>query len=436
MLSTRIVLRARPAFAGVLLFALALAAPAQPDRTAILTSPVSSTLTRAVERRAIVEGLTEPIQNLKVTDLAGRDIAAEVEPRTDRGVVTMNLGVQKPIVLKPRTIGTVVLKANERLVLPGGVIVPHAPQPEGGGAVKPAWFRLTLASSPMPAPWDPQLGRYVTRLTFGLRRPDTVPSTLNLAEPVIVKIDYQGLTATETATVTIEAPGLENEKTVDLHFTPLTAKPTLLVRSSISDVNLELTALPRLDVKPARNTVLGLGLDTVAVAVTQVLPDGRNQPVARDTAVVIEVSGRAQVDDGPLSLRAGEAGTRMQVRSAGLGPIVVRATADGVTGLATVQQRFPTGPLVAALVGGALGGLARRFVKGARRSLTQRRIVEGLVVATIAFVAAVLGVGYLGLPPAIVATEAGAFLTGALTAFAGVSVLETLSKKTARTSAG
>ena len=40
------------------------------------------------------------------------------------------------------------------------------------------------------------------------------------------------------------------------------SKPTLLVRSSISDVNLELTALPRLDLQPAQKDILGLGLDS------------------------------------------------------------------------------------------------------------------------------------------------------------------------------
>jgi hypothetical protein len=39
----------------------------------------------------------------------------------------------------------------------------------------------------------------------------------------------------------------------------------------------------------------------------------------------------------------------------------------------------------------------------------------------------VLGVGYLHLPAALAATEAGAFLTGALCGFAGVVVLSKLS---------
>jgi len=58
-----------------------------------------------------------------------------------------------------------------------------------------------------------------------------------------------------------------------------------------------------------------------------------------------------------------------------------------------------------------------------------RRVFEGVIAGLVAFVAGVLGVGYLHLPPPIVATEAGAFLVSALAGFAGVSVLETLGAK-------
>lgn len=382
-------------------------------------------------RRAVVEGLSEPLLNLKIVDLEGRDVSNAIRAREEEGKVTIALPTTDAIVLKPREIRTEVLRGEGRTVLPGGAVIPLVPKPDSGGAAQVVWFRLTLAASPMPAPWDPALGRYETRLSFGLQRPPSAPAGLRLDRPVTVKIDFQGLDSPAGTTITIEEPGIENEKTVVLPFTPLTARPTLLVRSSISDVNLELSALPRLEVKPARDTVLGLGLDTVPVTVTRVTPDGRRDPVAATAPLAFEVSGRARIEDDHAVLEGGAAEARVTLRSAGLGETVLRVSADGVAGLARVQQRFPTGPLAAALLGGALGGLARRFVKGARRSLTGRRIGEGLVVASIAFVAGVLGVGQLGLPAAVVATEAGAFLTGALTGFAGVSAIEALAKKAA-----
>lgn len=400
---------------------------AVPLREAALPS-VSTTL---APRRAVVEGLTEPIPNLRIVDLDGSDVSGAIRPREEGGKLTIELPTTAPVVLKPREIRTEVLRGEGRTVLPGGAVVPLVPKPDSGGAARVVWFRLTLAASPMPAPWDPSLGRYQTRLSFGLQRPPGAPADLRLDRPVTVKVDFQGLESPAAATVVLEEPGIENEKTIVLPFTPLTAKPTLLVRSSISDVNLELTAIPRLEVIPARDTVLGLGLDAVPVTITRVTPDGRRDPVAAPTPLAVEVSGRARVEEENAVLEGGGAETRVTLRSAGLGEATLRVSADGVTGLARVQQRFPAGPLAATLLGGALGGLARRFVKGARRSLTGRRIAEGLVVASIAFVAGVLGVGQLGLPAVAVATEAGAFLTGALAGFVGVSAIEALSKKPA-----
>jgi hypothetical protein len=229
--------------------------------------------------------------------------------------------------------------------------------------------------------------------------------------------------------ISIEAAGLENEKTVPLHFIPQSAKPTVLVRSSISEVNMELTALPRLVLQPDRSRILGLGLDEAIIAITRVEPDGRNSPVARDTPVTVTVEGRARVDPTPLLLASDNATTRLILRSSGLGTITIRASADGVGGATTMRQTFPVLPLIAACIGGALGGFARRYVKGARRKANGRRIIEGIVVSTVLFVAGVLGVGYLNLPQSIVGTEAGAFLTGALAGFLGVTAFELIAKK-------
>lgn len=414
-----------PLFAALALAAwcLPVETSAQIDRTKAATTPITR-VAEVAERRLAVEGLSTPLQALQVTDLSGRDLSAEVKPRTERGTVTLDLSQRQAVVLKPRDIATLPIRASEKIVLPGGVILPS---PEGTTPA-PVWFRLTLTPSPMPAPWDSVRRSYATRLTFGLQRPAGAPASVTLDRPILVKIDYQGIEA-EPAEVRIEAPGLEHEKTVDLFFKPLTATPTLRVRSALSDVNLELAALPRLDLLPNRTRVLGLGLDEVAIAVQRVHPDGRLLPVAHTTTVALAIDGRATLAESEPAIAAGEASARLTLRTAGLGPLTVRATADGVTGSTILDQQFPVGPLLAALLGGALGGYARRFMKGARRALTGRRIVEGLVVAVIAFVAGVLGVGYLQLPAAIVATEAGAFLTGALTAFAGVNVLETLLQK-------
>jgi len=384
---------------------------------------------RSTPRRAVIEGLTQPAHELRITDLAGRDISAEVEPRTESGKVSLNLAQSSPIVIKPKAIPTMTVPLRGRVTLPGGAIIPLSGSEAVGEKNQATWFRLTFGASPVPASWDDKTSSYLTELTFGLQRPAGAPANLSLGQPVIVKLGFQGLVATETTLISIEAAGLENEKTVPLHFIPQSAKPTVLVRSSISEVNLELSALPRLVLQPERSWILGLGLDEAIVAITRVEPDGRNSPVAQDTPVAVTVEGRARIDSTPLMMKAGAATTRLTLRSSGLGSITIRATADGVGGATTLRQTFPALPLGAACIGGALGGFARRYVKGARRKTSGRRVVEGVVVSAVLFVAGVLGVGYLNLPQSIVGTEAGAFLTGALAGFLGVTAFELIAKK-------
>lgn len=411
------------------LLALAATTVAQdipPDKAAQMETGVM----RLAPRRAIVEGLAEPIQNLRLMDLQGRDISGQVEPRVENGKVTLNLAQPSAVVVKSKTLQTIAVPKEGKLVLPGGAVMPRSTVAGTAGEIpKAIWFRLTFAASPMPAPWDDKDGTYLTYLTFGLKRPDGAPPTLNLDQPVIVKLAYQGLVAAETAMISLDAPGLENEKTIPLRFTPQSDNPTLLVRSSISDVNLELSAVPRLAVFPDRDAVLGLGLDVVTLNVTSIRPDGRSAAVQRSTPVNVTVEGGARLETAAISLAPGESTSHFTVRSGGLGAVTIRANADGRSGAAMVRQTFPFGPLAAALIGGALGGFARRFVKGARRTRNARRLTEGVVVGLIVFVAGILGVGYLHLPPALVATEAGAFLTAALAGFVGVSVLELMARK-------
>lgn len=387
-------------------------------------------VTRVAPRRAIVEGIVEPVQDLRLMDLQGRDISSQVEARVENGKVTLNLAQPSPVVLKSRNLQTIAIPAERKITLPGGAVVPLPPTTGTAGEIpKAIWFRLTFAASPMPAPWDEKDGGYLTYLTFGLKRPDGAPPTLSLDQPVIVKLAYQGLVAAETAMISLDAPGLENEKTIPLRFTPQSEKPTLLVRSSISDVNLELSAVPRLTVSPDRDAILGLGLDVITVAVTNIQPDGRSAAVQRSTPVNVTVEGGARLETAAISLAPGESSSRFTVRSAGLGTVTIRASADGRSGAAMVRQVFPIAPLAAALLGGALGGFARQFVKGARRTSKRRRLLEGVVVGFIVFVAGILGVGHLHLPAALVATEAGAFLTAALGGFVGVSMLEMIAKR-------
>jgi hypothetical protein len=192
--------------------------------------------------------------------------------------------------------------------------------------------------------------------------------------------------------------------------------------------------LPRVDVQPRRSPILGLGLEETVVSLECVQPYGGLLQLDAPVPVEITSFGGREADADQLVLSSAAPNARFRFRSVGLGQAQIVATArtvrQEIVGSVTIEQALPWAQFLAALLGGALGGFSRRFLKGVRARAVGRRVLEGTIVGLVAFVAGVLGVGYLSLPSAIVATVAGAFLTGVIAGFAGVTVLERLSKKT------
>jgi hypothetical protein len=164
-----------------------------------------------------------------------------------------------------------------------------------------------------------------------------------------------------------------------------------------------------------------------------VQPFGGFMQLNESTPVEITCVGGREADANRLVISDTERQARFRFRSVGLGRAQIVATArtvrQAIVGSVSVEQAMPWAQLLAALLGGALGGFSRRFLKGARARTAGRRVLEGTIVGLVAFVAGVLGVGYLSLPSPIVATVAGAFLTAVIAGFAGVTVLERLTKK-------
>lgn len=265
-------------------------------------------------------------------------------------------------------------------------------------------------------------------MTFGLKSSRGAKSKFVLPAPVEVRVAFEGLAGEEPQPMFIEGMGLASEKSFSLDFKPTTDEPKLLVRSTISDVNLKLNlaAVSRLSLQAIHQEVLGFGLEKASFSVRDFLPHGEPVPIEAVVPIAVTVAGRGRLSPEQPAFEPGIAVSRFEVRSSGLGEMLVEARVGDSLAVATVDQRFPWGPLIAVLLGGSLGGFARKFVKGAASSRVPLWVLEGLVVSLVAFVAGVLGVGNLGIPSAIVATEAGAFLTGALSGFVGVVLLEKL----------
>jgi len=404
---------------------------ATPDATALIIKKE-----QVRDKRFTLKGWKGDLKDAKITDLAGNDIAGILSPKTENGSVTMAQPMQ-PFVMKTRAPQRVTLNAQNDTMLPGGLVLALSPAPDGGGPTTAIWFRLFCAISPRPAPWDEKTNNYVTQVKFTVRATEGSPASVNLPYPIAISLEFDGMTAQDVPTFTIEQAGIEHQKVVELRFRPSNLQPKLMVRSTVSDSDLTVEALPRLELRPTRSTLLGFGLETVAVSVVRVRADGEPMDLPASVNVDVEVRGAARKEGaGEPIIAAGGSRTEFVLRSSGLGTIAVQATAAGLSATTELNQRFPTGPLVAALVGGALGGLARRWVKGARKRAATRNILEGLVVGLVAFVATVIGVGYLHLPPAIAATEAGAFLTSVLCGFAGVTVFTAITERMKPATAG
>jgi len=313
----------------------------------------------------------------------------------------------------------------ERVDLPGAIL---QSQRNASGTEVVFEIRPTLIASPLPAVWDTLNDHYQTLLSVGLRSSDLEPGK-RLDKPVAVRFNLRGLNAEPFGTVVLERVGLEHEKELEFRFLPMSERPVLEMRSEAANIDLEIDAPPRIELRPDHDDMIGLGLDEVLVHVVRRLPHGEPAVVDNDLGATVEVKGSAVPEPRRPVIAAGQAETSFVVKSSGLDNLDIKVTAGRYSDEVTIEQHFPSEPVLFCLVGGALGGFSRRYTRGARRTGSGKRIVEGLVVAIIAFVAGVLGVGWIHLPAAIVATEAGAFLTGALAGFAGVTAIEWLGRK-------
>ena len=380
------------------------------------------------DRRFALKGWKGDLNQTRLTDLAGNDIANFLVPKSEGGVMTLAQPT-RPFIIKSKTPPLVTLVEHADTILPGGLVVAPSSGQTGSGAVSAVWFRLVCSLSPRPAPWNEGETEYVTQMKFAVTPTAGSPASVTLPAPVTISLEFDGMVAKDVPDFTITQAGLEHQKTVELRFRPSTSQPKLKVRSTISDSDVMIEALPHLELRPGRTELLGFGLETLPITVAQVNPDGEPSTVAAPTAVDVQVQGAARREGSDVVIPAGVARAEFRLRSAGLGKVAVRATVGALGASTEVSAKFPLSPLIAALLGGAVGGWSRRWMKGARKRSALRHVIEGVVVGAVAFVAGVLGVGYINLPAAVVATEAGAFLSGVVCGFVGVTVLTAITDR-------
>lgn len=364
---------------------------------------------------------TAPAATVIATDLSG--VAVPVQSAGD--LISVRPAPGQWVVVKPTAVSTERMQRGLQW-LPGACVV----APAGGGE---RTVFSTYADFPtVPVVWDTNVDAYRFLGNIGVARDGDTQAAGPIGRSAMVKMSFVGVSSVGLVELEVAGLGIDGEKTVERTFVRTDVpNPTLVVRSSLAaEQPYALDVQPRVELTPRRNPILGLGLDEIVVVAECVQAHGA--PVALNAASPITVvcsSGREGGVDG-LRVSAAEPQAVFRFRSAWIGPArivaTVRTPEGAILGSVSIQQSMPWAQLIVAIAGGALGGYTRRFVRGARRRQAGRRVVEGTIVGLVAFLAGVLGVGFFSLPAVIVATVAGAFLTGVFAGFVGVSLLEKL----------
>ncbi|MFP4283406.1 MAG: hypothetical protein ACLFU2_12350, partial [Opitutales bacterium] len=231
-----------------------------------------------LERPMRIRELEGDLSQYRLTDLQGNDLSTRLSPRQVSSDLVVRALPDQQFIIKPKLVQRIPVVADTRIKLPGGVVTPSASDPGPAGAgdpVTPEWLRLTFLASPLPAIWNEEEDAYTTEVTFGLANSDDRASNALLESPITVRFSFEGLAGRAPGALTLAGAGLANEQSFTLSFRPTTPTPVLRVRSSLSDADLELSALPRLKLHASRSEILGFGLETVELTAEQLLPHGQ-----------------------------------------------------------------------------------------------------------------------------------------------------------------
>lgn len=358
---------------------------------------------------------------LKLLDDTGKDV-----PVTTAGDGTLQADID------PRRSYVLTSPGTTRRGLPAGglefparyiTINPQGATNLGGLFLRPARVPLT---------WQEEARAYVTELFVGYEFLDGAERTL--AAPKTVAFFAEGSNARiQAETVRITKSGVSGYQRVSLftsevggetHFTAR-AGPADELKTSVA-VQREPGAL-RLSMPSAQLAAFGVGAGVLNIGL--VARDG--MPLALAMPLEIQLSSLRLRHAASIALPAGKTSIDTEVRSGGYGTDEIVASAGGLRAAQSVRMEFPLAPLVAAFVGGGLGGAARYFRARVKRSgFVARRILEGTVVGIILVGAAWTGLVVTNLATGALGTPFGAFVLAALGGYVGCVLLDRIAGKT------
>ena len=291
---------------------------------------------------------------------------------------------------------------------------------------------LFLRPAVVPLTWNDQARMYATELFVGYEFEDG--REITLPTPRTVTFFVEGANARIQAdTVTVAKSGGSGYQRVSLstgqvegetHFTArvspadeLKCSVEVLREPGMLKLSLPSTELPAFGVGSAELTVSLLGRDGFPIPATK--------------PVDVQLTSRRLRQPAVVTIEPGKSVATVDVRTMGYGADEITAQSGGFRAVLPVQITFPIAATVAALLGGAIGGVTR-FLRNKRKGtpLLLRRVLEGMLVGLIIVGAAWTGLVSVNVSTGILGTPFGAFVLGALSGYLGCVVLDRVAKKT------
>ncbi|HEX2852160.1 MAG TPA: hypothetical protein VHO24_02900 [Opitutaceae bacterium] len=292
---------------------------------------------------------------------------------------------------------------------------------------------LFLRPSRVPLIWDDAAKAYAAELFVGYEFTDG--SERSLPAPKTVTFFAEGSNARiEADTVVIERSGGLGYKRVRISTTELAGETLFTARAGpVDEVKSSVTVRRepkelKLALPSTELSAFGVGSGTLSVSL--LARDGF--PLAPEQPLEIQLSSRRLKLPSTVVLPKGQTTAQVEFRSAGYGDDAIVAQTGSLSATQRIRLIFPVAATVAALGGGALGGVARYFrnQRKQKKPLLARRLIEGILVGVIFVGAAWAGLVMVDLSTGIFGTPFGAFVLAALSGYVGCTILDRVTNRT------
>ena len=368
-----------------------------------------------------IETKTDSGTRLRLLDAAGKEVSAT---RTADGILKAAVDPKRGYILTP--------PPPERRAMPKDglhfparyvTFTPTGATNLGGLFIRPAVVPLT---------WSDEARAYATELFVGYEFEDG--RELNLPAPKTVTFFAEGANARiEADRVTVRKSGGSGYQRVVLSTGELEGETHFTARVSAADeLKTSVTVLRepgalKLSLPSTELPAFGVGSGVLTVSLL-----GRDGfPFATPTPLEVNLTSRGLRQPALVVLESGKSIATADVRTVGYGPGEIVAQSGGFQATLPLMLVFPSAAIVAAIMGGGIGGVAR-YLRNRRKggALFSRRVVEGMIVGLILVGAAWAGLVAVDVSTGVLGTPFGAFVLGALSGYLGCVVLDGVAKKT------